>query len=43
MLLKSVIKIATVESPVSGHPWDAEKVSITEAGCLQEYLNAEVV
>ena len=33
----------TVEAPVSGHPREAEKVSATGAGRLQECVNTEFV
>ena len=32
-------KNSRVEALVSGHPWDAEKVSVTEAGHLQKCKN----
>ena len=35
--------INTVEAPVSGHPREAEKVSPTGAGRLQEYVNTAFV
>lgn len=34
-------KNSRVEALVSGHPWDAKKVSITEAGHIQKCKNTE--
>ena len=33
----------TVEAPVSGHPWETEKVSATGAGRLRECVKTEFV
>ena len=33
----------TLEAVVSRHPWESEKVSMSGAGCLQEYKNSEFV
>ena len=35
--------MSTVEALVSGHPRDAKKVSVTEAGRLRECKNTEFV
>ena len=33
------VMINTVKAPISGHPWEAEKVSTTGTGHLQECVN----
>ena len=38
-----LIKLITVEAPVSGHPREAEKVSATGAGRLRKCVNTEFV
>ena len=36
-------QIATVDALISGHSWDAKKVSVTGAGRLREYKKTEFV